>query len=93
MHSVLSSNRGGLPYAVGKGGIILDAHAPVSEWVANLERLCSDERLYAEMCSRARQNASRHEFSVESILQQFLQQIRQHVLDPLAGERGNDRII
>src|SRR5690606_9611448 len=39
---VIGSRRGGLPEAIGEGGVILDYDAPVEEWVSELRRLWRD---------------------------------------------------
>lgn len=43
---VIGSRRGGLPEAVGAGGVILDYDAPLEEWTGALRRLWTDEAAY-----------------------------------------------
>ena len=50
---VLGSRRGGLPEAIGEGGVVLDYDAPLDDWVAALERLWSDAAHYAELSAAA----------------------------------------
>jgi glycosyltransferase involved in cell wall biosynthesis len=69
---VLSSNRGGLPEVVNKGGFLFDIPAqftpdgkilPTAEevdpWVRTIERLWDDESFYVEACLRARVEAEK----------------------------------
>ena len=56
---VVSSTRGGLPETVGKGGELLDIHAPVSDWANAVSRLFSDENYYAEISQQALNHARR----------------------------------
>lgn len=50
---VVASRIGGLPEAVGPGGILISPNAPVEEWVSVLRRLWNDEDFYAEKSSAA----------------------------------------
>jgi len=56
---VLASRRGGLPEAVGPGGILLEADAPGAEWAAALRRLWSDKAYYAELSAAATAHSQR----------------------------------
>ncbi len=40
---VVGSRRGGLPEAIGEGGIVLDYDAPLEDWTAAIRRLWSDD--------------------------------------------------
>lgn len=50
---VLASNRGGLPEAVGDGGIILGYDEPAEVWASALRRLWDDGPLYREKSAAA----------------------------------------
>lgn len=52
---VVGSRRGGLPEAIGEGGIVLDHDTPLTDWVDAVRRLWDDERHYISMSERARQ--------------------------------------
>lgn len=56
---VLGSNRGGLPEAIGPGGVILSPEAPIDEWVDALRRLWDDAQFYSEKSQLALEHASR----------------------------------
>jgi glycosyltransferase involved in cell wall biosynthesis len=66
---VLGSRRGGLPEAIGEGGVVLDYDAPLDEWVSALTRLWSDDAHYERMSAAALaysmrpQMDPRHQFS------------------------------
>ena len=46
---VIGSRQGGLPEAIGPGGLTLDIGAPVTEWVAAVRRLWDDPAEYARL--------------------------------------------
>jgi len=50
---VIASNQGGLPEAVGPGGILLDPKGPAEPWVAAVKRLWNDNDYYAELSAAA----------------------------------------
>lgn len=56
---VIASKRGGLPEAVGEGGVLLEADAPAAEWAAALRRMWDDGAYYAQMSAAATQHAKR----------------------------------
>jgi glycosyltransferase involved in cell wall biosynthesis len=56
---VVASNRGGLPEAVGSGGILLDPDGPIGDWVSAVERLWHDEAYYTMLSAAARSYAER----------------------------------
>jgi glycosyltransferase involved in cell wall biosynthesis len=60
---VLGSRRGGLPEAIGKGGVVLDYDAPLDEWVSALRRLWSDDGHYEELSAAALRYSQRREMS------------------------------
>lgn len=50
---VVGSTQGGLPEAIGSGGVALDINAPLSDWVAVIRRLWDDHEYYDHMSMRA----------------------------------------
>ncbi|MFO1055842.1 MAG: glycosyltransferase [Dongiaceae bacterium] len=56
---VLASRSGGLPEAVGPGGILLPPEAPLADWLAALARLWDDEGAYRRLAAAARRHAAR----------------------------------
>lgn len=64
---VLGSDRGGLPQAIGPGGVVVAADAPTDDWVAALSRLWDDPGAYAAASEAARAYAARPEIQPASI--------------------------
>lgn len=56
---VVGSDRGGLPEAIGGGGIVIDWQAPPDRWVSALRSLWEDEAVYASLSEAARRHACR----------------------------------
>ncbi len=61
---VVASLRGGLPEAVGSGGILLDPQQPIADWAAAVRDLWLDQRQYAELSAAAVVHAERREMTV-----------------------------
>jgi glycosyltransferase involved in cell wall biosynthesis len=64
---VLGSNRGGLPEAIGPGGVVLPADAPAEDWAAALSRLWDDPVAYAASSKAARAYSRRPEIQPATI--------------------------
>jgi glycosyltransferase involved in cell wall biosynthesis len=56
---VVASDRGGLPEAVGPGGVIIGHDADVATWAETLRTLWSDAALYLRLSAEAARHASR----------------------------------
>ena len=56
---VIASTQGGLPEAVGPGGLLLSAEAPADDWVAALRRLWDDPAAYQQASAAARSHSKR----------------------------------
>ena len=56
---VIASSSGGLPEAVGPGGVVIDVDAPLAAWRSALDRLWDDSAAYATVASAALQHAQR----------------------------------
>ena len=74
---VIASRRGGLPEAVGEGGLLLDADADVDHWADAVRRVCGERALYAELSEKALEAASRVEMSPDFIVATLLTSLRQ----------------
>jgi glycosyltransferase involved in cell wall biosynthesis len=61
---VVASSRGGLPEAVGPGGILLDPQQPIADWAAAVRELWLDDRRYAELSAAALAHAERREMTL-----------------------------
>jgi glycosyltransferase involved in cell wall biosynthesis len=56
---VIASDRGGLPEAVGEGGMLVSAEAPMQAWIDAVRRVWSDESAYADLSAKALAHAAR----------------------------------
>ncbi|ULB12441.1 glycosyltransferase (plasmid) [Cereibacter azotoformans] len=73
---VIGSSRGGLPEAIGPGGLIVDADAPLSAWVAAVRRLWDDPAEYERLAIEAIAHAGRPEIKGRQQLCAFLDVLR-----------------
>lgn len=69
---VVGSRRGGLPEAVGPGGVVLDYDAPVDDWVDAVRRLWTDGAHYDSLSQAALRFSERPEMMPENQLETFL---------------------
>lgn len=69
---VVGSDRGGLPQAIGPGGIVVSAAAPPEEWAAALSRLWDDPDTYKAASAAARAYAVRAEIQPTDITSKLL---------------------
>lgn len=60
---VAASNRGGLPEAVGTGGVLLDPDSTIDIWAGTLRKIWQDEKYYAELSAAALAYAQRPDLS------------------------------
>lgn len=81
---VLGSTRGGLPEAIGKGGVTLDYDAPADEWARELKRLWSDERYYARLAADALRFSQRPEMQLGRQFSMFLEVLNKAAERPCA---------
>lgn len=58
---VIGSRQGGLPEAIGPGGLTLDINAPLAEWVAAVRLLWDDQAEYARLSETALEFSQRPE--------------------------------
>jgi glycosyltransferase involved in cell wall biosynthesis len=68
---VLGSNRGGLPQAIGPGGLVLPAQAPIEEWLGALSRLWDDPKAYAAFAQSAHDYSKRPEIQPAVIVKKL----------------------
>jgi glycosyltransferase involved in cell wall biosynthesis len=61
---VIASRRGGLPEAVGTGGLLIDPDASIDEWVQSIREFWQNEKLYKEKSIAAYNYAQREEMSI-----------------------------
>jgi glycosyltransferase involved in cell wall biosynthesis len=72
---VLASRRGGLPEAVGPGGVLLDSNAPAEIWASALKRLWTDAAQYRRLSEAALAYSRRPELDAERQLDSFIEVI------------------
>ena len=68
---VVASNRGGLPEAVGEGGILISPDRPIGEWVAAIRKLWTDGNYYEILSATALAHAARPELQRDHQLDAF----------------------
>lgn len=67
----LASNRGGLPEAVGPGGVLVDHDAPIDAWRAALAGIVDDDTTYARYSAAAAGHAARPAFAPAGLVTRF----------------------
>lgn len=77
---VIGSNRGGLPEAIGPGGIVLDPEAPLEAWVGAVRDLWSSSERHAALSAAARRYAERAELNLGHQLEAFLRVLEKAAL-------------
>jgi glycosyltransferase involved in cell wall biosynthesis len=70
---------GGLPEAVGAGGILIPREASADDWAASVEGIVDDASLTGRLSRAALANAARPEFSLEHNVARFLDLAHAHV--------------
>ena len=68
---VIASTRGGLPEAVGPGGIVLDPEQPISDWVTAVRKLWTDQGYYSALSAAATRHADRPEIAFDRQIEAF----------------------
>ena len=74
---VVASARGALPDTVGAGGILIDAHAPISDWEDALRLAHTPSPTYNQLSDRARHQAF-HTAASPVILGRFVSALAGH---------------
>ncbi|UCI07721.1 glycosyltransferase [Mesorhizobium sp. B1-1-8] len=69
---VVGSRRGGLPEAIGSGGVVLDYDAPLADWVAAVRRLWNDKAEYDRLSAAARAFSERPQMNPDSQFATFM---------------------
>lgn len=69
---VVGSRRGGLPEAIGSGGVVLDYDAPIEDWVAAVRRLWDDPAEYQRLSKAALDYSARPALDPQSQFATFL---------------------
>jgi len=69
---VVGSRRGGLPEAIGPGGVVLDYDAPLADWASAVRRLWNDRQEYERLSALALAFSKRPELDPARQLVVFL---------------------
>ncbi|MEM9757529.1 MAG: glycosyltransferase, partial [Pseudomonadota bacterium] len=69
---VIGSTRGGLPEAIGPGGLTLDIDLPVKDWVDAVSTVWTDARSYSDLSSAALAHAARPEVQPDRQFETFV---------------------
>ncbi len=85
---VLGSDRGGLPQAIGPGGLTVSANAPIEAWLAALSRLWDDSRAYDEFSRAARSYSKRAEIQPAAIAAELLSALA----NAISKKKTSDRL-
>ena len=72
---VLASSRGGLPDSVGAGGLVVDPHAPLDDWLVAFDLMWRDEEEYDRLCDAARRHAWRPEIAPDRVAGTFVKNV------------------
>ena len=64
---VIASRRGGLPEAVGDGGLLVDDYLNVDAWVAAIDSVLSNAQYCSTLAQRARNHASSDTFAPDAL--------------------------
>ena len=70
---VVASNRGGLPEAVGPGGVLLEPSAPAADWAAAISKLWSEKAHYDRISQAALIYAQRDQLQTSKQLEAWQQ--------------------
>jgi glycosyltransferase involved in cell wall biosynthesis len=74
---VVGSRRGGLPEAIGDGGVVLDYDAPLDDWVFAIKQLWSDGEHYDRLSAAALDYSRRQQLDPKHQFATFLDVLRQ----------------
>jgi glycosyltransferase involved in cell wall biosynthesis len=75
---VLGSEVGGLPEAIGPGGLLVAPSDSLEAWRRAFSALWNDSAMYERLSSAARAHAARPEFSSAAIVDRFTRELRLH---------------
>ena len=76
---VVGSRQGGLPEAIGPGGVTVAIDAPIEHWVAAVRMLWDDKTTYAQLSSRALAFSRRPEMDIHNQTHQLIETLAQNL--------------
>lgn len=85
---VVASNVGGLPQAVGPGGVLLDPNGPIEPWIDAVRRLWHDAAYYAEISAAALAYSKRPEINPDVQIDKILAAAEQAIKHQNASSGG-----
>jgi len=88
---VVASAKGGLPEAVGPGGVLLDPDQPISDWIATVRKLWRDDGYYTTLSAAARAHVTRPELSFDYQIDAFEHAMRRAASPTGLETRAPDR--
>jgi glycosyltransferase involved in cell wall biosynthesis len=77
----VASRIGGIPEALGEGGILLSPSDPPEKWASTIENILLNKNLYADLSHKAMLSANRPELNPQNIAQNFLQVVKELILN------------
>lgn len=85
---VIASRRGGLPEAVGDGGLCVIDYANVPAWVAAIRSVLDDPKLYQELSTHARLHSGCEQFTTRFAAKKFVELCGDRSLFGISARRG-----
>ena len=76
---VVAANIGGIPYTLGKGGILVDPIDNPQSYVESIKKLRTENLLYTELSKLAFQNSQRPDFDAQYQVKEFVQLIENNI--------------
>lgn len=76
---IVAAKVGGIPYTVGKGGILVEPIDKSQAYVDALRLLRTDEKFYAELSELAFKNSQRQEFDAQFQVKKFVHFVESHI--------------
>ena len=82
---VIGSDRGGLPEAVGPGGVCLDYEAPIDDWVGVVREVWFSDRKHRALAEAALRYSQREEMNPERQFEAFVSIVKEAARSPVAA--------
>jgi glycosyltransferase involved in cell wall biosynthesis len=76
---VVAANIAGIPYTLGKGGILVDPIDQPQAYIESLKKLRTENKLYIELSELAYQNSQRSDFDSQYQVQKFVQLVENNI--------------
>ena len=76
---VVAANIGGIPYTLGKGGILVDPIDNPQSYIESIKKLRTENVLYTELSKLAFQNSQRPDFNAQYQVKNFVQLVENNI--------------